>query len=134
MQGKAVLSETLLPDWCQLPRQESNRLVLFPGAVSQGCACRDLHILVQMCCSGACACGCAMNAGQVSGAYLTVCCELPCQDLVDLVLGPDAVGQEIEEGSSQKQPDEGSTEHGLLSCLYTAALVPRARLQMQKAV
>ena len=25
--------------------------------------------------------------------HLPVCCELPCQDCIDLVLGPDAVGQ-----------------------------------------
>ena len=75
-----------------------------------------------------------MNAGPVLGVYLTVCSELPCQDLIDLVLGPDAVGQETEKGSSQEQPDEGSTEHGVLSCLYAAALVPRVRLQVQKEV
>ena len=70
----------------------------------------------------------------VSGAYLTVCCKLPRQDLIDLVLGPDAVGQETEEASSEEQPDEGSTEHGVLSCLSAAALVPRVRLQAQKGV
>ena len=77
---------------------------------------------------------CAMNAGSVSGAYLTVCCELPRQHFIYLVLGPDAVSQETKEASSQKQPDEGSTRHGVLSCLYTAAMVPTVRLQAQRGV